>query len=408
MATVYGNAYLVIAATKADGSQAGPFSQTAPDLRGRILRYSHREEHFSFVIRPAFRHLELLNEESFPLLTRAWAFQERLLPGRIVHFSANDLVWQCHRRTDCECEASLFGNSIFKRVSGKRSVASKVEDDDWAKDKLYSFRDRWNTVVEEYSTLKLTHSTDFLPALSGLARQMQTQGRGVYHASVWEDSLIADLLWETDTPSPKRAKLWRAPTWSWASVEGSIRIPMNWWSKADYLLLKPEADKIFYKSLRAGTQIATSDPTGKILYGTLKVCGQLKTATLHRISWKPRRIKPSIAVGWKPKSNEVETCNLMMQGPEGNLLPQQSTNFKQDYDIWAEHGSTEGLLQVFCLRMPMMVKYPSYYESLFILVAVEPLGKHVYERVGIAVQMVGYDSEVKDPETKLGPDAFAS
>ena len=41
--------------------------------------------------------------ESFPLETRAWCFQERLLSNRIVHFGKDELVWECNSAINCEC-----------------------------------------------------------------------------------------------------------------------------------------------------------------------------------------------------------------------------------------------------------------------------------------------------------------
>jgi hypothetical protein len=41
---------------------------------------------------------------AFPLLTRAWVFQERLLASRVVHFSHHELVWECNQTGNCQCD----------------------------------------------------------------------------------------------------------------------------------------------------------------------------------------------------------------------------------------------------------------------------------------------------------------
>ena len=37
------------------------------------------------------------------LMRLAWAFQERLLFPRIIHFHHEELVWECNTSLDCEC-----------------------------------------------------------------------------------------------------------------------------------------------------------------------------------------------------------------------------------------------------------------------------------------------------------------
>jgi hypothetical protein len=38
----------------------------------------------------------------FPLLSRAWVYQECLLSPRVLHFSPNELIWACQEQFDCE------------------------------------------------------------------------------------------------------------------------------------------------------------------------------------------------------------------------------------------------------------------------------------------------------------------
>ena len=82
----------------------------------------------------------------------------------------------------------------------------------------------WHKIVSEYSHLALSVECDRLPAIAGLARQTETCKTGKYLAGLWEDSLAEDLLWRVDEPLQgrprRRPKSYRAPTWSWASVNG--------------------------------------------------------------------------------------------------------------------------------------------------------------------------------------------
>ena len=100
-------------------------------------------------------------------------------------------------------------------------------------------RRRWFETVEDYSKRKLTKSKDKLIALSGLAHSYYegespsgssyktfTGGRwGKYAAGLWEADMPSALLWRTliwRTQSAQRSLEYRAPSWSWASVDGLI------------------------------------------------------------------------------------------------------------------------------------------------------------------------------------------
>lgn len=75
-----------------------------------------------------------------------------------------------------------------------------------------------------YSKGQLTKSQDKLPALSGIAREIWLSLKERYIAGMWEGDRLHSLLWcvspyrdSTNLPSE-----YRAPTWSWASIEAEI------------------------------------------------------------------------------------------------------------------------------------------------------------------------------------------
>ncbi len=39
----------------------------------------------------------------YPLLARGWAFQERILSARVLHFCSDEMVWECNMEILCEC-----------------------------------------------------------------------------------------------------------------------------------------------------------------------------------------------------------------------------------------------------------------------------------------------------------------
>lgn len=76
-------------------------------------------------------------------------------------------------------------------------------------------------MVYAYNSLGLTEPSDKLPAISGVAQEFKKTIKSRYYAGMWEDCLLSQLLWEVVYPV-KRSDSYRAPTWSWASVDGEI------------------------------------------------------------------------------------------------------------------------------------------------------------------------------------------
>jgi hypothetical protein len=90
------------------------------------------------------------------------------------------------------------------------------------KEQLYA---QWKTViVQEYTGKKLTYGTDRLPALSGLAKVFMRNLKDTYFAGLWHGDMHRGLLWY-GTGDFKVSPTYRAPTWSWASVDGPITHP---------------------------------------------------------------------------------------------------------------------------------------------------------------------------------------
>ena len=84
-------------------------------------------------------------------------------------------------------------------------------------------RHAWYDAVADYTRRSLTKSEDKLVAFGGIAEAFQRIFGCDYLAGHWRDTLLADLLWQkyADTDM-KRPNVYRAPSWSWAAVDGSV------------------------------------------------------------------------------------------------------------------------------------------------------------------------------------------
>lgn len=80
--------------------------------------------------------------------------------------------------------------------------------------------EEWYQVLWTYGPRKLTKPSDKLPALSGLARIFSERLDDEYLAGLWKKDLLEGLLWQG--LSCRRVKPYRAPSWSWASMDGIV------------------------------------------------------------------------------------------------------------------------------------------------------------------------------------------
>lgn len=216
MASVYSNAFLTIAATKSASGAGGLFTST-PDFE--ICGSTPSGEAYRVFFREEIDHIHVHQTLGgrHPLFLRAWCYQERLLSKRVLHFGSQELFFECRTHSQCEC-GGIAGNEIAL-AQPKLEFAETLYSG--SANSFYAARS-WRAMVMQYADLALTVKSDRLPAFAGVARQVAQVRNCRYLAGLWEDSIVDDLLWQGGGSSNRRPPSWRAPTWSWASIEGSI------------------------------------------------------------------------------------------------------------------------------------------------------------------------------------------
>jgi hypothetical protein len=215
MGSYYENAYITIASSWSPGPGGGCFVLADPEFLERPLRFGN----------PLLKRYTIYSRRTighglgWPLLARAWVYQERLLSRRVLHFGPTELVWECLSETTCEC--GLYDN-LQSTISSKTDHARIMSSES----SLVILASKWRDMVEQYTKLDLTKQADRLPAIAGLAKQMQRYRNSNYFLGLWEDSLIGDLLWmpvwniQLQRGSFPRPCTNNVPTWSWASFSG--------------------------------------------------------------------------------------------------------------------------------------------------------------------------------------------
>jgi hypothetical protein len=153
------------------------------------------------------------NEAFAPLASRAWAWQEHVLSTRIIHFTEEEIIWEC--KSDIRSEVGQL-SAIQETEIG--ILGRQLEIDPIM---------HWYELIEDYSARLLTYPRDKLPAVSGVAAEIQKITGSRYLAGLWRETLRQDLLWEVErTSSQSQIKpnhsQYISPSWSWASVPGGV------------------------------------------------------------------------------------------------------------------------------------------------------------------------------------------
>lgn len=134
-------------------------------------------------------------------------------------------------------------------------------------------------MVSAYTRKLLTFSTDIFPALQGLAQRFET-GMGEYYAGHWEKTLEYSLTWysgrhfsEPHRPRPQTPENWRAPSWSWASVDDEVSFPnLSGCSPRSFVTVVDVMTVPIGDSLMGQISVGALVLAGKCLLATLEVC----------------------------------------------------------------------------------------------------------------------------------------
>jgi hypothetical protein len=164
------------------------------------------------------------------LSRRGWVMQERLLATRTLHFTEGHIFLESPR--DIWAEGDLTTpevryrspNLIYGRIvqEASRFLHPAAFPNTTASPEPGQ-RDQWANLIEWYSTCELTREEDKLIAISGIANVIRRNRGGLYYAGLWSDSFHAGLLWLRQAEELTFPDKWRAPSWSWASIDGPLQ-----------------------------------------------------------------------------------------------------------------------------------------------------------------------------------------
>ncbi|KAF2666417.1 HET-domain-containing protein [Microthyrium microscopicum] len=323
MAEIYRNSFVTIAAVASSDSLSGCFQVSTPDKCLMIKPKKDRQIYIGarrcdLGDGSLYDDRKLPTEKLTPLFSRAWVYQERRLSRRILYCNRGEMSFECSEQVCCECQ-----NTGLPPHNPSQGLQTKPE---YAKETIHALFRRWPRTITDYSRLRLSYPSDKLPALSGCAQDLMSITGDKYLAGLWEDSLQANLLWYVNrSESSFRPRLYRAPSWSWASVDA-----------LDGISFAPQLDgsSILHKAFKhesAGCSLVGEDTTGAVSYGYIRLRTQLRTVLVRSICFYCRRRSQRyhILTTSGNANATVQSLESCFQANSTSVSPNSSSGFQR-------------------------------------------------------------------------------
>lgn len=255
------------------------------------------------------------SDELGVMSTRAWCMQEYLMSPRSLIFTPTRLLFRC--RTAIQGVGYSFGpmrgeprlpDVLFLREPPVVTLGCEEWKD---------IRAAWTKVVVDYSRRSASVESDKLLACAAVAQQFAHVLKSDYLAGLWQsDQLLTDLLWRAnpyatgDVPH-RRPKAYRAPSWSWASLDGAV----DYWSvdhPNDFEDLRSVA---LAEVVASQCRVTLEDPLlpfGRVASGTLFLRGMM--IPCHR---GEREVEKPVPYRWKVSLPSLQQARRRQWGLSG-------------------------------------------------------------------------------------------
>jgi hypothetical protein len=228
-----------------------------------------------------------------PVNTRGWCYQEYMLSSRALLFTSHTLQYHCQTTVadvgrscnDLGVTELRLPDVVLGRSPPTTGATSPLPRSPLSAEEWEASREGWFSARGNYTRRSLTSPEDKLVAFAGIAELFHNAwDQTPYLAGLWEDTLLEDLLWHRQPGADRvllpRPARYRAPSWSWASVDGYIEGGVKRW-------VEPAGGRGERSGrceiLRCSVELADPAlPFGEVVGGTLVL-----RAALVKASWTP-------------------------------------------------------------------------------------------------------------------------
>ncbi|PYH67665.1 HET domain-containing protein [Aspergillus vadensis CBS 113365] len=238
MRHVYANSACNIAASVSKSPEESMFRSREPDkIRPRMVWSSLSSDRpsFHYIFEKRYWDRQISNG---PLHKRGWVFQERFLAPRVLYFGEDQILWECLSEHKCECfPCGIPAHSSDKNMDALFDYMPTMDGVDPQSREPMSLEgfNLWNDLVQRYSCCDLTNPSDKMIAIAGIAELFQDITGDEYVAGWWKSRLLESLDWRVFEPQERRSACYRAPSWSWGSVDGPVT-PSGLSASAEFLV----------------------------------------------------------------------------------------------------------------------------------------------------------------------------
>ncbi|OBT67476.1 hypothetical protein VE03_03084 [Pseudogymnoascus sp. 23342-1-I1] len=328
MHAVYGNCEIAISATSSTSSKSGFLSPRqdvqplvtvpfVPSEGGKVGEYGF----YDTATFPARNNWQAVENAEWN--TRAWTFQERILPPRVLHFGTETIRLECRTSDFSELECLpreiVMGNSYMGNDYSYLGILERIAAQEEPRD-MTELYETYYKFASQYSRRTLSFETDRVAAFSAVVTGFKQLTQSENLLGLWIDDIWRSLIWSvlerrkgsatsstplnpTTTPSPWRSLIssvlhrrkgsatsstplnpttpitpttppspW--PSWSWFSNPN----PISWidsstmWKRANPSSLLPQG---------TNTPVLLSRPAPGTLPRSLTISAVLRTAEME-------------------------------------------------------------------------------------------------------------------------------
>lgn len=215
---------------------------------------------------------------------------QRQLSPRVLNFTKTQMYWECDEMQASESYPYGFPEEAWANVKGKALNPYSLLDTSFEEEyapigtemsplvrrafevwanavSAYTVEDSYSRLADDpqESAQNLTNPADKLVAISAIARELKPFMNCRYLAGHWETGLVRQLAW-TGSNGSQRPSTYRAPSWSWASVDAPIQVFNSQYNGAF------GTREVFYPLvdvLNVEVESLTDDPMGQVISGSL-------------------------------------------------------------------------------------------------------------------------------------------
>jgi hypothetical protein len=291
MPNIYASAYITIASAANGSPLEGLFGRRDYDYAHSppVKLHLGSDGVLEFTMRRPLHSLAGYNEKQpwtiDHLFDRGWCLQEKILSRRLLTFHPTEVsfacgqhilmesyyeqdpAWQLKQRGPFGANMQIFADgdgawrNDFSSIVGSAALdgqfrnrnrdmvlQQRKEEAEQGRNIAYmnntpeltnlqKLQERWYSILQDYNNRQLTYGRDKLVAISGVAKYILKHSglNDEYHAGIFKSMLPHALMWripqqkrQNDPWMNTRPEKYRAPSWSWASMEGYLDFERCW------------------------------------------------------------------------------------------------------------------------------------------------------------------------------------